>query len=693
MLAAPVFAQGTRSVEADDMVSLDRLEVSGERERDYASVFSLGGTKTSTPLAETPQAISVITRYQIADQAAQNLQEVLRYAPGVRAEMYGVDNRGDYFALRGGSEGSTVLDGLRLPLTGWWGSVRNEPFAFERVEVLRGPSSVMFGQNGPGGIVNLVSKLPQGKAAGEVQVQYGTDDHKLAAFDVTGPARDDGRILYRVVGLAKDAGTQIDHASEQREYIAPSLTWKPTAATSVTVYSHYQDDESDNTNAFLPFAGTTLPAPYGPIPSSLFIGEPDWDTYGGERFRLGYHVEHRLNSQWTLRHQLRFDTVDGHLATMYANFWEGLLPDNRSINRTWYASEYDHRIVNTDVLAEGKFSWGKTEHTLLLGADGYWSRQDELSLEGAATPLDVYAPVYGSFPLPALDYGPVYRTRTRQLGVMVQDQVKFAGRWVVVGSLRFDQAKNDVAGAPDAGSDDDAFSSRVGAVYLADGGWAPYASYSESFEAVSGVDNYGKAFKPKRGEQVELGLKWAPKDGRIAASAAAYRLIEKNRLTTDPADPFGNSVQKGEVTVSGIELESTATVGPVSFVGNYTYTDAETSASSDPADTSLHHQLGSIPRHSAALWAVYAFDWKPLKGLRAGFGGRYVGETWDGTDTIRTASNTLFDALISYDRGPWHFALNGSNVFDKRYFATALTRGDVWFGSRRKVIATVAYRW
>jgi iron complex outermembrane receptor protein len=678
---------------ARDTVALEKFEVNDVRDKDYASVFSAGGTKTSTPLSETPQAISIITRYQIADQVAQTLQEVLRYAPGVRAEMYGVDNRGDYFALRGGSEGSTVLDGLRLPLTGWWGSVRNEPFAFERVEVLRGPSSVMYGQNGPGGVVNLVSKLPQATAARELQFQYGSNEHKLAALDLTGPIDAAGTFLYRVVGLVKDAGTQIDHAYEEREYFAPSVTWKPAASTTLTVFAQYQKDESDNTNAFLPFTGTTGPAPLGPISDALFIGEPEWDTYGGERLRLGYQLEQRLNAQWTLRHQLRHDDVEGHLLTMYANFWEGLLPDNRSINRTWYAADYDHRIVNTDILVEGKLTWGETEHTVLIGADGYWSRHDELSIEGAATPLDVYSPVYGTFARPTLDYGPVNRTRTRQLGLMLQDQVKFGQRWVAVGSLRYDQARNDIAGAPTSGSDDDAISSRVGLVYLAEGGWSPYVSYSESFEAVSGVDNYGRAFKPRRGEQIEAGLKWAPKDGRIAASAAAYHLVEKNRLTTDPLDPFGNSVQKGEVTVQGIELESTATVGPVSFVANYTFTDAETSASSDPADPALHHKLTSIPEHSAALWAVYAFNTPALKGLRAGFGGRYVGETWDGTDTIRTGSNTLFDAMISYDRGPWHYALNGTNVFDKQYFATALTRGDAWFGSRRKVVATVGYRW
>lgn len=690
---APLAAQTLRAPDTD-VVSLDPVSISEEREADYASVIGTGATRTHTPLVETPQAISVITRFQIEDQAALTLQEVLRYAPGVRAEMYGVDNRGDYFALRGGSEGSTLLDGLRLPLTGWWGSVRNEPFAFERVEVLRGPSSAMCGQNGPGGVVHLVSKRPQPTPHGELNLQVGQHAHRQAAFDLTGPVQPGSAWLYRVVGLTRDAGTQIDHAHEQRQYLAPSFTWRSGRATTLTLFAEYQKDESDNTNAFLPWTGTRLPAPLGPIPRSLFIGEPDWDTYGGERRRVGYHLEHRLNPTWTLRHALRHDDVDGHLLTMYANFWEGLRPDQRTVNRTWYAADYDHRIVNTDVLAEGRFRVGATEHTLLLGIDGYWSRHDELSAEGAATPLDVYAPVYGSLARPAPDYGPVNRTRTRQLGLTVQDQLKLDERWILVGTLRGDDARNDVAGAPEAGSDDRALTSRLGIVFRGGRGWSPYASYAESFETVGGTDAAGRGYQPKRGEQFELGVKWAPRDGRIAAAAAAYHLVEQNRLTSDPSEPL-NSIQGGEVTVRGLELESTATFATVSFLAHYTYTDARTTASSDPADPYLHHRLVSIPEHSAAVWAVHAFRSSGLQGLRAGFGVRYVGESWDGTDSpvTRTPSHTLCDALLAYARGHWHYALNASNVFDRSYVATSLDRGDTWFGSRRKVIGTVSYRW
>jgi len=650
-----------------------------------------GATRTDTPIIETPQAMSVITAEQIDAQAAQNMQEVVRYAAGVRAEMYGVDNRGDWFTMRGGSEGSTVLDGLRLPLSGWWGNVRNEPYAFERVEVLRGPASVMFGQNGPGGLVNLVSKLPKAERRREVNVQLGNYDQKQIAADLTGPLTSDGRLQYRLVTLFRDAGTQVDLADEERQYIAPSITWQPRRATSLTVFGQYQRDESDNNVGFFAWEGMLLPAPNGRIPVNTFIGEPEWDSYGGHRTRVGYQFEHQLTNAWTVRHNFRFDDVDGHVRGMYANYWEGFLPDNRSVNRSWYVYETDTRIANTDLLAEGKLTLGGIQHTVLVGMDGLWLRDVNPGLSGDATPLDVYTPVYGTFPLPELDFGPRTPINTRQVGVFLQDQIKLAERVVVIGGLRRTYAKTEATDDPTAGSDDAAWSRRGGVVFLASGGWAPYVSYADSFEAVTGADIFGAPYKPKRGQQVEGGVRWSPTATPVIASAAVYDLTEKNRLTTDPDNPL-NQIQRGEVSVQGVELEATATLRAWDLVANYTYTDAKVTASSDPEDPYLGRRLHSIPEHSAALWAVHKFSLPGVSGLRAGLGVRYVGETWDGTDTLAVPSATLVDALFSFDHGPVRFALNASNLFDKVYIATCIDRGDCWYGSRRKVIGTISFR-
>jgi iron complex outermembrane recepter protein len=564
--------------------------------------------------------------------------------------------------------------------------VRNEPYAFERIEILRGPSSVMAGQNGPGGVVNLVSKRPQSDAQREITVQAGSYDHKLLAVDFTGPVNEDGSVLYRLVGVAKDSGTQIEHADDERQYVAPSITWRPNTATTITAYAQYQKDRSGNTNGFFPIEGLRYPGPHGFIPSDTFIGEPDWDTYGGRRVRVGYQFEYEFNDQWSIRHDLRHDDVDGKLRTMYAAWWDGYQgPDQRSLNRLWYAANDRSRITNADLFAVGKLQTGRVEHTLLLGMDGMWSSNSSKSVEGAATPLDVYHPVYGTFPLPPLIFDPTQKTDVRQVGFIVQDQIKIDKRWVVVPSLRRDYAKTEVKDAPDAGSDDAAWSSRLGVVYLADGGWSPYVNYSESFEAVT-----GGAYKPKRGKQFEAGVKWLPLD-QLSVTAAAYRLQEKNRLTAGP-NPVGPSVQRGEVTVKGFELEAIAGLVHWDIIGNYTYTDAKVTSSGDPFDRQLNNQLAGIPKHAASVWTVYKFSAFDIPGFRAGVGVRYVGETDDGIEVTTTPSNTLVDALLSFDRDQWQYALNASNLFDKDYVATCLDRGDCWLGSRRKVIGSVSYR-
>ncbi|MDR6840097.1 TonB-dependent siderophore receptor [Pseudoxanthomonas sacheonensis] len=687
--------------------TLQAVEVKGEVEG-YVTERS-GVMKTDAPLNETPQSITVISKEQIRDQNAQTMQEVLRYTAGVRSEMYGLDNRGDWFTLRGGSEGSVLLDGLRVPLTGWYGVVRNEPYAFERIEVLRGPASVIAGQNGPGGVVNLVSKRPQQTAQREISVQVGNDSHKQVAVDLTGPLNTDGTLLYRLVALGKDSGTQVDHADDKRTFIAPSLTWKPADGTTLTAYAEYQKDETGNTNGFFPIVGTLRSAPNGKIPYDTFISEPDWDYYGGTRKRIGYEFEQKLSDNWTLRHHLRHDDIDGKMRTMYAAWWEGFVdatgaadPDGTYLNRFWYFTDDTARINNADLLFEGDLTLGRTRHTLLVGVDAMNSRMRQVSWgDGLATPLDVYNPVYGTFPLPAYLDTPATDTytRVRNVGLLVQDQIKFDDRWVLVAGLRHDRARTDTlvtyegAQTP-SHAEDSATSKNLGLVYLADGGWSPYLSYSESFEPVAGTDSSGNAFKPKRGKQAEAGVKWSPDDGRITAAAAIYQLKEKNRLSTDPAD-INESIQRGEVTVKGLELEVAANLTAWDLIASYTYMDArQTTVGEDAASLAyLDKQLSGIPKHSAAVWALHKFDGYGVAGLKAGAGVRYVGKTSDGIDVTTTPSSTLLDLMLSYETGPWRLALNVANATDKTYIATCLDRGDCWFGTKRKAIATIGYRW
>lgn len=712
LMAAVCGVLSAASVPAQEEQMLKKISVVADDDG-YVSIASRGGTKTDAPLIEVPQAISVINAEQIKDQNAENLQEVLRYAPGVRAEAYGMDNRGDWFSLRGGSEGSALLDGLRLPLTGWWGLVRAEPYAFERIEILRGPSSVIAGQNGPGGTVNMVSKRPQAATKRELYVQGGNFSLREIGADFTGPLNENGTLLYRAVGLFSESDTQINLADQERRFFAPSFTWLPSEATSLTLFGEYQKDRSMNTNAFLPWVGTILPAPNGPVPTNLFIGEPDWDTYGGTRKRIGYAFEQRIGDNWTLRHQLRRDDVEGGMRNMYAWFYYysptpreftyggNALGDNRTIGRQWYASDDDSEITNGEVLLEGRFVTGALSHTLLMAVDGMRTEMSMQTDSGAATELDVYAPVYGTFPLPTVDFGPAAITETKQLGFLLQDQIKISDQYVIVASVRRDSSKSEERDAELSKRDDSAWTKRLGFVYLPTDSIAPYISYSESFEPVANSsyddplsgDTILVKYDPLRGKQIEAGVKYLPADGKLAASAAVYRLKEKNRLSPNPFDPTLPSVQGGEVTVEGVELETSLHLNTLKLTANYTYTNGKTTASSSlDQDAALGKKLTSVPKHGASIWGVNTFRFTGHSALRAGLGVRYVGETWDGTDTLAVPSNTLVDALLAFDYDKWSAALNVVNVTDKDYIVTCLTRGDCWFGVRRKIAGTVSYR-
>lgn len=688
-LSLPAFAA------EDDAKTLPVVTVTGAAEDSagYQAKRSATATKTDTALIDTPQSISVITSGQIRDQASPNLQEALRYAPGVRNELYGIDNRADWIALRGSTEATMLLDGLRLPLAGWYGVVRNEPYAFERIEVLRGPSSIIAGENDPGGVVNLVSKRPRAQAAHEIGVRIGNDELTEVHADFTGPLNDDKSLLYRMVMLGKDSGTQVRHADDKRLLLAPSLTWRPNASDLVTVYAEYQYDRSKNTNAFLGLAGTLKPAPHGPIASELFIGEPGWDRYGGPRKRFGYEVDLSLNDAWRLRHNLRHDRVKGLMKSMYAAWWEGFVdadgkPDanGKYMNRLWYVYDDEARLTSSDLLLQGELRTGSVQHTLLLGMDGTLQNSRQWTGETAATPINVYQPVYGVFPEPHLPAGTPSENRVRRLGFLAQDQMKFSEQLSVRAGVRHDKVRNTAVGSPTI--KDSATSFNLGTVYQFVPGLAPYASYSESFTPVAGTDAAGKTFKPKRGEQFELGVKWEPASLPLQASAAVYSLKEKNRLADDP-NHVGKRIQLGMAKIRGLEAELKADLGAWNVMGNYTYTRARATAGSFGGNLDANEQIEGVPEHTASVWVVHNFG----KGFKAGGGARYVGSSGDGTGKVSVSSVSLLDAMASYETGAWRFALNLNNLADKDYIATCLSRGDCWFGQRRRVVLTADYRW
>lgn len=674
-------------------VSSDSLESATGPVRGFTARRGSSATKTDTPLIETPQAITVITRDRMEAQGAQTLRETTNYTAGVVSSYF--DSRVDSFKARGGDV-TQYLDGM-LRSYGTYNSTRPDPYTLERVELLRGPSSVLYGQGGIGGVLNLVSKRPQAETQREVQLQLGNYRRKQVGVDFTGPLDTDGQWLYRLLAIGRDSGTQVDHVPDDRLVVAPSLTWRPSADTSLTLQLLHQKDRSGSLIGFFPWQGTLLPSLYGRIATSTFTGEPGFDAYNTEQTSLGYLFSHRINDTWTVRQNLRATHSAVDYRTAYTSFTANrrtgrparpvFNPDQRTIERDLVTQFNTGDMFLIDNQAEARVRTGPVEHTVLVGTDYQRNKTSQANGRGSAGALDVYAPRYGNY-LPPTREDRLPDVRQRQLGFYLQDQLNY-GRWVGVLGLRHDDARTEPEGRPSAAMHDKALTKRAGLVYLADGGWAPYLGYSESFQPLSGQNVRGEPFKPQRGKQWELGVKWQPEGQRTSFMAALYDLRETNRRTTDPTNPL-NSVQIGEVHVKGLELEATGSIGrDWDWTLAYAYTDARVSRSNGD---DLGKRLQGVPRHAASAWLTRRFQIDGQSGFSVGAGIRYIGASWDGVDRLRTPSATLLDAMVAWDRGPWRVALNLSNLTDKVQITTCLARGDCFYGQRRTVTATATYR-
>ena len=699
--ATPIGAASASEATAEKALAPITVSAGAEQENPTAPVTgfvakrALSATKTDTPLIETPQAISVITRDQMEAQGVQTLRQVTAYTAGAVSNYF--DSRQDTFKARGGDV-TQYLDGM-VRFIGYWNDTRPDPYTLERVEFLRGPSSVLYGQGSVGGVLNLTSKRPQAETQREVQVQLGSNARKQIAADMTGKLTQDGEWLYRMVAVGRDSDTQVDHVRDDRVVIAPTVTWKPSAATSLTLQLTHQKDKSGSLIGFFPWQGTQLPNRYGQIPTNTFISEPGWDRYNSESTSWGYLFSHQIDSTWTVRQNLRRSVSDVDYRTLYTSFTANAAQgrparpvfnaDNRTVLRDASWTLGNARMLLVDTQVEGKLRWGEAEHTVLGGLDvqrNHWGQQ---SWRAVAPAIDVYNPVYGNFTAPSASaLARVPSVEQRQLGFYAQDQIKW-GRWTATLGLRHDNAKSDTEGRPAAAADDKAWSKRAGVTYQMDGGWAPYVGYSESFQPLGGANFYGVPFKPQRGEQWEAGVKWQPPGQGISAFAAVYQLREKNRKTTDPTNPL-NSLQIGEVKVKGFEAEVQASLARQwDFTMGYAFTDAKISRS-NAGDQGT--PVASVPRHTASAWLSHRFASEGRGGWTVGAGVRYTGSQWSGTSAISTPAATLADAMVAYDAGDWRVAFNVVNLADKVHITQCLARGDCFYGQARTYTLTSTYR-
>jgi len=677
--------------------SLGQITVTGQVESETATSPVYGmvakrtstGVKTDTDLLETPQSVSVVTREQIELQGAKGIDEAVRYTSGTVGGAFGQDPRSDWILVRG-FKPVEYLDGMPLPDGVWTGTTRLEPYAMERIEILKGPTSVMYGALPPSGFVNSVSKRPLPDAQREIGIEYGSNDTKQVNFDLTGPLTDDGKFMYRLVGLARDGDNEVNYITDKRYTLAPSFTWRPNTDTTLTLLGLFQKSETSGVPGFLPEVGTRLPNLYGQIPRSFNAGEPGFDKYDKDAQSLGYLFAHRLNDTVTLRQNLRWNEAEvDHPSVGGLGYVAG---SERTLSRYVFTPHEKSEVFSVDNQAEFKFDTGAVNHTLLTGLDYKRSRNNYSSGFGFGVgPIDVFAPVYGG-PVERPADSTHYVQTQRQLGVYVQDQLRW-DRWVATLSARHDTVdsdNDDLLAATSTPQKDRQWSGRVGLNYVMPSGFAPYIAYSDSFQATLGRDFAGNAFVPTTGKQLEAGLKYRPENGNALFTAALFDLKQQNVQTVDP-DHLFFTVQQGEIKSKGLELEAKFNVmRGLDMIASYTYTDAKVSQTTDP--TTLDKQVPLQPENQANLWVDYRFPRDVLPGFGIGGGVRYVGTSYgDSANQFRNPAYTLLDLQAHYDIDRWRVMLTVSNLTNKDYVATCQSTAWCFYGYGRTATLSARY--
>jgi iron complex outermembrane recepter protein len=631
------------------------ITVTAEREEEggYRAPNSTVGTRTDTPIKDVPQSIQVIPRQVIEDQGADTLAEVLRNVDGGGSRGF---DRGIF------TDGATRANNnfRSIPNLG----------NVEQVEVLDGPASVLYGQGGPGGVVNLTTKQPLAEPFYEVEGSIGNYDDYRGNVDLTGPLNERKSILYRLNINYENSGSFINFVDNEEFAVFPVVSFQLGENTELVLEGSYETQQTTEPVG-LPTLGTIFDNPLGAVPRSRFLGEPD-NEFNSTAIKFGYRFEHRFNEDWAVRNRFRASLVDFSNQGIRADSLEA---DNRTVIGGGFDSETDDELytIQTEVL--GKVQTGIVQHDLLLGLELQRSIERSLAKFTEETrSIDLFDPEYFSesefddfFAGVAPSFDDIFTLDT--IGVYAQNLMSIGKQVRILLGGRFDQifqnSEDNLTGTSDYG-EASAFSPRVGIVYQPIEPVSLYASWSRSFEPNIGRDREGNPFVPTTGEQFEVGVKTELLDGKLAANLSAYQITRQNDFLPDPVDD-NFEVQIGEQRSRGIELDVTGEPLPgLRLIAGYAYTDARITEGTLETDG---NQSSDVPEHQFNLWAVYEVQSGALEGLGLGTGVFFVGDRFsDPENTSTLPSYWLTNALIYYRRDNWRVQLNFENLFDNEYF-------------------------
>ena len=678
----------TLELDATDVIGTANYERADGPVQGYRATRSASATRTDTSIHETAQSISVVSKDAVEDLGATRLQDALDYAGGVgRANNFGGQGL-TTFTVRGFTTGEFYRNGFPINR-----GYPNMPDAntIERLEVLRGPATMLYGRGDPGGTFNVVSKQPLPESSVTLGSQLNDQGMKRGTLDASGPLDEEGRLAYRLNVVGEGGDTFRDHVETERYGIAPVLTWQATDATKLIFEGDFMRNNAPLDRGLTRYAKQT-----GTASRDSFFGEKDAGKLHNDNNMAQLRFEHMLNDDWTLGGG--FQWLDGSLKgnAIEAN---GIADDGRTLGRNFNYRKLEWTDKDTQLNLTGHFATAGLQHTLLTGIEyedyDYKSIIQRSSGAVGAYPIDIFDPVYGQ-PRPALTRTPTHdKENLKTYAAFVQDQVALTDKLKVLAGARFERFEHDyetyVPGGKSWQASDNAVTPRIGVTYDLTEALAIYADTARSFKPNTGASRQGGGFEPEKGKSYEMGLKWEALDQQLSVDAAIYQIEKRNVLTTDPVDSTF-SVAAGEVRSRGFDVNVAGNLTPEwRVMGGYAYVDAEVTK-----DNVLRSgtRLMNIPKNSFSLLNMYEFQDGTFKGLGLGTGLKYVDER--AGQTANTAfsmgSYTVVDLLSFYKiNDKVRLNLDVKNLFDRDYEEGAFGNVYAYPGAPRTVQVGVSY--
>jgi catecholate siderophore receptor len=686
-LLALAAAPAAEAAEAE--AEMAELTVNGVR-HGYDQEAIVTATKTATALIDTPQAVSVITRALIDDQAMQGIQDAVRYMPGVGMAQ-GEGNRNTPIMRGVSSTANFFVDGVRDDVEYF-----RDLYNVERVEGLSGPNAMIFGRGGGGGVINRVTRQADGHRGGELTLQTGSWNQRRATLDLSQPLSD--RVSARITALYEASDSYRDGVVAERSGLNPTVRAKLSERTSLDLaYEHFAYDM---------VADRGVPSFQGrPVRtgSATFFGSPAQSPTEMAVDRVNAVIVHDFAAA-----RLRSVTSYGDYDKFYQNVYPGAVNGGGTLVAL---SAYNNDTQRQNLFHQTDLTWtlatGPVTHVLLTGFELGRQTTDNLRQTGyftAISPTATSQVVSLASPtgLLPLSFRPsatdaANHSVADSAGLYVQDQITLTDKLQAILGLRHDQFemnfRNNRTGV-EIRTQDRLWSPRAGLVYKPVDTLAVYASYSLSYlpragDQLASLTAANAALEPESFRNREVGVKWDLRP-TLSVTAALYQLDRTNVAVADPADPARLVLVDGQRS-KGLELGIHGLVRPGwTIAGGYAWQEGEIS-STQSATAKAGARLAQLPKQSASLWN--RVDLSPHWAV--GLGLIHRSAIFTSTDnSVTLPGYSRIDGAVFYRLNDQaKIQLNVENLFDVRYFASAHNNNNITPGAPRaaKLSLTLQY--